>query len=111
MAGLSKKLVVVGLVLALAIIMGSDPIMVSGDDGVLCGVSAQGLMDCRPSVSGDEPQVPPTSDCCSALSGADLKCLCRLKNQRTLLRFYNIDPKQAMALPALCKIVDHAWHC
>ncbi|XP_054787988.1 putative lipid-transfer protein DIR1 [Prosopis cineraria] len=109
MAGLNEKLVVVGVFLAMAIV-GSETLVASGE-GVLCGMSTQGLMDCRPSVSGQQPQVPPTSDCCSALSGADLKCLCRLKNSKTLLTFYNIDPKQATALPAQCKVVDPVWHC
>ncbi|KAK4284687.1 hypothetical protein QN277_001482 [Acacia crassicarpa] len=117
MGGLNKKLVVVGLFLAMVAIIGSsEALRVSGDDdqGVLCGMSAQGLMDCRPSVSGQVPQVPPSNNCCSALSALSAdnrKCLCRLKNSKTLLYFYHVDPKQAMALPALCQIVDSSWRC
>ena len=112
MAGLNKKLVAMGIFLVMVTIIGSKPLMVNGANskGVMCGMSVAGLKSCEPSVSGQQPQVPPNKACCSALSGADLKCLCHLEDS-PLINFYSIDTDQAKALPALCKVVGSDWQC
>ncbi|CAK9140865.1 unnamed protein product [Ilex paraguariensis] len=68
----------------------------------LCNITEEGLMACKPSVTGATP-ADPTSECCEALAGADLTCLCSYKNSLTLPAL-GIDPDLAMALPAKCNL-------
>ncbi|QCD88523.1 putative lipid-transfer protein DIR1 [Vigna unguiculata] len=73
-----------------------------------CGMPKDGLKACLGSVSGENPG-DPTSDCCSAIGKADLKCFCRYKDSG-LLSIYGVDPNKCMQLPVKCKLVD-SFHC
>lgn len=76
-----------------------------------CHMTKSGLNSCKPYVSGDnsvDDQIP-SNACCSAISKADLQCLCRYMDSG-LLSFYGVDPKQAMELPVKCKLMD-SFHC
>lgn len=74
----------------------------------ICNMPVAGLMACKPSVTPPNPTAP-TSDCCSALSHADMKCLCSYKNSK-LLPSLGIDPKLAVKLPAKCNL-PHPANC
>ncbi|XVF84377.1 hypothetical protein PTKIN_Ptkin17bG0031800 [Pterospermum kingtungense] len=74
----------------------------------ICNMPASGLMACKPAVTPPNPP-PPTSTCCSALSHADMSCLCSYKNSN-LLPSLGIDPNLAMQLPSLCKL-PHPANC
>ncbi|KAK6259699.1 hypothetical protein SCA6_014173 [Theobroma cacao] len=63
----------------------------------LCDIDDKGLADCKPSVTQPNP-VDPSPDCCEALKGADLACLCSYKNSMWLPSF-GIDPMLALSLP------------
>ncbi|CAK9142604.1 unnamed protein product [Ilex paraguariensis] len=68
----------------------------------ICNISSEGLMACKPSVTPPNP-TPPSATCCSALSHADMSCLCSYKNS-SLLPSLGIDRKLAMQLPDKCKL-------
>ncbi|OMO94110.1 hypothetical protein CCACVL1_06165 [Corchorus capsularis] len=68
----------------------------------LCKMDDAGLAACKPSVSQPNP-VDPSSDCCDALKGADLTCLCSFKNSNWLPTF-GIDPTLALSLPPKCHL-------
>ncbi|XVE81030.1 hypothetical protein DITRI_Ditri15bG0030200 [Diplodiscus trichospermus] len=53
------------------------------DAQTICNMPASGLMACKPAVTPPNPP-PPTSTCCSALSHADMRCLCSYKNSKLL---------------------------
>ncbi|XP_057964139.1 putative lipid-transfer protein DIR1 [Malania oleifera] len=72
----------------------------------VCNVSEQGLLSCKPAVTQPNPQ-PPTHQCCQALSGANLTCLCQYKNS-FILPSLGINPALALALPARCNITTSA---
>ncbi|KAK9280724.1 hypothetical protein L1049_003612 [Liquidambar formosana] len=77
--------------------------MLQGSRGLsLCGVNEDGLMACKPSVTKPDP-VEPSPECCEAISGADLTCLCSYKNS-VMLPALGIDPDLAMELPAKCNL-------
>ncbi|RYR20964.1 hypothetical protein Ahy_B03g066192 [Arachis hypogaea] len=61
-----------------------------------------GLMACKPSVTQPNP-TDPTTECCNAVSNADLQCLCSYKNS-VELPFLGIDPDLAISLPAKCNL-------
>ncbi|KAF0908678.1 hypothetical protein E2562_027233 [Oryza meyeriana var. granulata] len=68
----------------------------------VCNMSNDEFMTCQPAAAATSNPTPsPSADCCSALSKADLPCLCSYKNS-TWLNLYNIDPKRAMQLPTKC---------
>ncbi|XP_071738061.1 putative lipid-transfer protein DIR1 [Rutidosis leptorrhynchoides] len=78
-------------------------VMINGLRAVeICNMTEDGLMACKPSVTNPNP-VDPTSECCKAVSGADLKCLCSYKDS-VMLPSLGIDPTLAIALPAKCNI-------
>lgn len=68
----------------------------------LCNVTEDGFTACKPSVTPPNP-VPPSPECCNAVSGADFKCLCSYKNS-FMLPSLGIDPDLALALPAKCNL-------
>lgn len=68
----------------------------------LCNMDEKGLMACKPSVTPPDP-VDPTEECCEALRGADLKCLCSYRNS-LMLPSIGIDPDLAIALPPKCSL-------
>ncbi|XP_022853203.1 putative lipid-transfer protein DIR1 [Olea europaea var. sylvestris] len=74
----------------------------------ICNMSGAGLMACKPAATPPTPP-PPSSACCSALSHADLRCLCSYKNSK-LLPSLGVDPNLAMQLPAKCKL-PHPAKC
>ncbi|KAL1816907.1 hypothetical protein DCAR_0521316 [Daucus carota subsp. sativus] len=72
----------------------------------LCNMSEDGLMACKPAVTAPEP-ADPTAECCQALSGADLSCLCSYRNS-FVLPSLGIDPDLALALPSKCNLTPPA---
>ncbi|KAK9283505.1 hypothetical protein L1049_011751 [Liquidambar formosana] len=74
----------------------------------ICNVSGGGLMSCKPAVTPPNPS-PPSAACCSAISHADLRCLCSYRNSK-LLPSLGIDPNLAMQLPDKCNL-PHPAHC
>ncbi|KAI5577207.1 hypothetical protein POPTR_T125404v4 [Populus trichocarpa] len=98
----TKKLVVVALVMAFALV--SNPIAAKGQV-TLCGMTKEGFASCKPSVQTGVNPLPPSYSCCSALEKADLSCLCFFKkNYPKMLTDNNIDPNLAMQLPAKCNM-------
>ncbi|KAJ8530152.1 hypothetical protein K7X08_036987 [Anisodus acutangulus] len=75
--------------------------------GDMCGLSISDLMECKPAVSGTKP-LPPSANCCAALSKADLPCLCTFKNS-PMLSMYKINSTLAIDLPSKCKL--HSPNC
>ncbi|XP_006657616.1 putative lipid-transfer protein DIR1 [Oryza brachyantha] len=68
----------------------------------VCNMSNDQFMACQPAAAATSNPTPsPSADCCTALSKADLSCLCSYKNS-PWLSLYNIDPSRAMQLPAKC---------
>ncbi|KAF7845166.1 putative lipid-transfer protein DIR1 [Senna tora] len=72
----------------------------------LCNMNDEGIEACKASVSEPNP-VDPSAECCSALAGADLECLCSYKDNPEL-PLLGIDPALAMALPAKCNLTTPA---
>lgn len=105
-----KKLGIVGgAVYLLGIILGMALVANgNGEQTSICSMTKEGFKSCEASVSGQNP-VPPSAACCSALSKADMQCLCLFKNSR-LLPFYGIDPNVALLLPAKCNLAQ-SFHC
>ncbi|MBA0590130.1 hypothetical protein Gorai_018847 [Gossypium raimondii] len=92
--------VTVKLVVVMMITVG---LMVEGSRAIsLCDMNDEGLEACKPSVTQPDP-VDPTPQCCEALKGANLTCLCSYKNSM-LLPSLGIDPTLAMGLPAKCSL-------
>ncbi|KAL5728054.1 hypothetical protein ACHQM5_001178 [Ranunculus cassubicifolius] len=85
------------LILVLATILGNE---VMKSDGLICGMEEEGMLSCRPSVSGRRP-TPPSRLCCSTVAVANAKCACKYKDA---LRALGIDPKLVLALPRKCKL-------
>ncbi|MBA0603740.1 hypothetical protein Gorai_002041 [Gossypium raimondii] len=78
-------------------------LMVEGSRAMtLCDMNDEGLEACKPSVRQPNP-VDPSPECCKALKGADLPCLCSYKNS-VWLGSFGIDPKLALDLPPKCKL-------
>lgn len=93
-----RKLVIVALMAGMVVSLNTE-----GSRALeLCKMSEQGLNACKPAVTQPNP-VNPTSECCQALSGADLTCLCSYKNSMVLPAL-GIDPNLALALPAKCNL-------
>ncbi|KAJ9189292.1 hypothetical protein P3X46_000602 [Hevea brasiliensis] len=101
-----QKLFVV-IVMLLAAISSNRVLQISNAQ-TICNMPMAGLMACKPSVTPPNPTAP-TSACCSALSHADMRCLCSYKNSK-LLPSLGIDPNLAIQLPAKCKL-PHPANC
>ncbi|KAL4593943.1 hypothetical protein ACB092_M005200 [Castanea dentata] len=82
------KLFVVVAVLLVAI--SSNGVLQISNAQTICNVSVSGLMACKSAVTPPNPTTPST-DCCTALSHADLRCLCSYRNSN-LLPSLGIDP-------------------
>lgn len=105
MMGSEKRVISLSVVLMVVIVI----VMMSSVNGQsICNVSISGLMACKPSVTLPNPATP-SADCCSALSHADLRCLCSYKNSK-LLPSLGIDPNLALQLPSTCKL-PHLPRC
>ncbi|KAL5781991.1 hypothetical protein ACOSP7_007020 [Xanthoceras sorbifolium] len=74
----------------------------------ICNMSVSDLMTCKPSVTPPNP-TQPTATCCSALSHANMQCLCGYRNSK-LLPSFGIDPNLAMQLPRKCNL-PHPPNC
>ncbi|KAB1213398.1 putative lipid-transfer protein DIR1 [Morella rubra] len=96
------------LVAVLLVAISSKGVLKVSNAQTICNMSASGLMACKPSVTRPNP-TPPSANCCTALSHADLHCLCSYKNS-TVLPSLGIDPDLALQLPGKCKL-PHAAHC
>ncbi|GMI92966.1 DIR1-like [Hibiscus trionum] len=94
----------VAFIVALVMVMA----IATTDAQTICNMPTSDLMACKPAVTPPNPP-PPTSTCCSALSHADMRCLCSYKNSN-LLPTLGIDPNLAMKLPSLCKL-PHPAKC
>lgn len=68
----------------------------------ICNVPLESLATCKPAVTQPHPTAP-SKECCTAISHADMKCLCSYKNS-TMLPSLGIDPDLAVHLPAKCQI-------
>ncbi|KAK7312360.1 hypothetical protein VNO77_36153 [Canavalia gladiata] len=102
-----KKVMILGMLLGLVMI-GSEPNLTKAQS--FCRMPKEGLKACLPScVNGENNVDPPSSACCTAISKADLKCLCQYRDSG-FLTFYGVDPDKAMQLPVKCKIMD-SFHC
>ncbi|KAG9447476.1 hypothetical protein H6P81_013604 [Aristolochia fimbriata] len=93
------KLAAVAMLLTLVIV---GEVKLSSADGGFCGMTQEGLLACKPSVSGQNP-TSPSNACCNALKGASMSCLCAYKNNNVLPAF-GINPKRAMELPVACNL-------
>ncbi|KAL6185537.1 hypothetical protein ACLB2K_041669 [Fragaria x ananassa] len=101
----ARKLV---LVVAVVLVMAACINVEVSEAQTICNVSVNNLMSCKPAVTKPNP-ARPTQACCSALSHADLGCLCSYRNSN-LLPSLGIDPKLAMQLPGKCKL-PHPANC
>ncbi|PON65964.1 Bifunctional inhibitor/plant lipid transfer protein/seed storage helical domain containing protein [Trema orientale] len=92
------------LVALLVLFMALAASMFEGSRAItFCNMSEDDLETCKPAVTAPNP-ADPTQQCCKALSGADLACLCSYKNNSFVLGALGIDPDLAMALPAKCNL-------
>lgn len=97
---MALKLAVLVAVIMAVVTVEATP-RLNGESGAsLCKMTEDGLLACKPSVTKPNP-VDPSADCCKALSGADLDCLCSYRNSMVLPAL-GIDPELAMGLPAKC---------
>lgn len=74
----------------------------------ICNMSYEGLMACKPAATPPNPP-PPTTTCCSALSHADMVCLCSYRNSKVLPSL-GVDPNLAMQLLDKCDL-PHPARC
>ncbi|RDY14376.1 putative lipid-transfer protein DIR1, partial [Mucuna pruriens] len=94
MMSLKERVVVVALAM---VVIGSGINALN-----ICNVPVGDLMTCKPAATAPNPPAP-TAECCSAISHADLPCLCGYKNS-PILPSIGIDPDLAVQLPAKCNI-------
>lgn len=93
---------VIGIVRAAVIVAAILAVLDVAAGATLCNVTEDGFAACKPSVTPPDP-VAPSPECCDAITGADLKCLCSYKNS-FMLPSLGIDPDLALALPAKCNV-------
>ncbi|GFY98095.1 hypothetical protein Acr_12g0006360 [Actinidia rufa] len=101
MEAYSKKLVITIMVVLL---IGMCIVKESHAQGGMCNLSIMSLLMCKPAMTPPKP-TPPSEACCSALSNADLACLCQYKHS-PLLEVFNIDANLLVQLPTKCKLPD-----
>ncbi|KAJ7979102.1 Bifunctional inhibitor/plant lipid transfer protein/seed storage helical domain containing protein [Quillaja saponaria] len=94
--------------LMLIIAISNNGILQFSNAQTICNVPISGLMACKPAVTPPNP-TPPSTVCCSALTHANMRCLCSYRNS-TLLPTLGIDPNLAVQLPEKCKF-PHPAHC
>lgn len=69
----------------------------------ICNLTSDGIRACQPAAAIRNPTNGPSAECCAALAGANLPCLCQYKNAPGVwARIYKIDVNRAMALPGKC---------
>ncbi|KAI4344987.1 hypothetical protein L6164_012157 [Bauhinia variegata] len=105
--GSEKRVLILAFVLLLSSLTDYGALRLSNAQ-TLCNVSLAGIMACKPAVTAPNPG-PPSGDCCSALSHADMRCLCSYRNSK-LLPSLGIDPNLAMQLPGKCHL-PHPANC
>ncbi|OWM87977.1 putative lipid-transfer protein DIR1 [Punica granatum] len=96
-----RRAILVLVLLIAAIVCGSHA-------QTICNVPYAGLMACKPAATPPNPP-PPTAACCTALSHANMGCLCSYKNSK-LLPSLGVDPNLAMQLPDKCHL-PHPARC
>ena len=106
------RVITVVVVLVAAAVLGAADAGSKGSKGskqqtILCNMTQDGLMECKPAVTKGAPPVDPTPACCAALGTADLSCLCGYKHS-LFLPSLGIDPELAMKLPEKCSLVSPA---
>ncbi|KAK3126818.1 hypothetical protein QOZ80_7AG0563290 [Eleusine coracana subsp. coracana] len=88
-----------GALLAIVVVLAASAEVAHG----ICNLSRDGIRACQPAAATHNPTNEPSAECCSALAGANLPCLCRYKSSAGVwVRFYRIDINRAMGLPAKC---------
>ncbi|KAF8655103.1 hypothetical protein HU200_061236 [Digitaria exilis] len=88
-----------GALLTILFVLATSAEMAHG----ICKLSSNGIKECQPAAAIRNPTDRPSAECCAALAGADLSCLCRYKNAAGVwVRFYRIDINRAMGLPGKC---------
>lgn len=90
------KAVAVALALVLIAMIGL------GEAQTVCNMSFPDIFSCSSSMMPPNP-TPPTAQCCTALSHADLKCLCDYLKAGAF-SYLGIDPSLALQLPNKCNI-------
>jgi Probable lipid transfer len=95
---LSSKLVFAAMVLSCLIASDKLAFAIS-----VCKMSDDGISACLPSVRGSNPPLPP-SNCCRAVRGADLPCLCSYQHSY-LVGAMGINTVRAKEIPSKCGIV------
>lgn len=70
----------------------------------ICGVNAEGLKSCKPAVRAWNPLLPST-ECCAALSNADMQCMCAFKTA------LGMDPNLASHLPVKYCNIFQSLYC
>ncbi|KAL1295516.1 hypothetical protein HN51_056394 [Arachis hypogaea] len=98
MGSKSSSSMVALAIMALSVVAMLDGCMAQS----FCNTSLAELFKCKPAVTPPNP-LPPTQECCAVVSKADLKCLCRLKNN-PLVSTLEIDLNLAFQLPAKCNL-------
>ncbi|XP_008792988.1 putative lipid-transfer protein DIR1 [Phoenix dactylifera] len=96
------RTVAFALAIVLVVATTMEMSLASGAQG-FCNMTRDELMACKPSISTAKPVEKPADACCTALSHADLPCLCAYKNSG-MLPYLGIDPNLAMQLPAKCSV-------
>ncbi|KAI3418280.1 AAI domain-containing protein [Psidium guajava] len=94
------------VVLAAAMVVVAVTLAGGAEAITLCKMSSDQLMACKPAVTKPDP-AEPTPECCTALSAADLGCLCSYRNS-AVLPALGIDPDLALGLPAKCGLTPPA---
>ncbi|XP_050207006.1 uncharacterized protein LOC126656475 [Mercurialis annua] len=69
----------------------------------LCKISGHGLLACKPSATRTNTVDPPPQECCQALTGANLTCLCSFRDSQ-MMDYIGFDSNLALGLPAKCNL-------
>ncbi|KMT00485.1 hypothetical protein BVRB_9g217850 [Beta vulgaris subsp. vulgaris] len=103
MEGYNKKVfIVIGFVLATFMMVAKANVDQVSPGHIICQMTQQGFEACLPSVTKTN-HVPPSKPCCSAVSKANFRCLCKHRDS-PLLAAYGVSPALAMALPSKCNV-------
>ncbi|XP_062204089.1 putative lipid-transfer protein DIR1 [Phragmites australis] len=93
------KAQVMGSLLTIVVVLAASAEVAHG----ICNLSSNGIRACQPAAAIRNPTNAPSAECCTALAGTDLQCLCRYKGAAAVwARIYGIDINRAMGLPGKC---------
>ncbi|KAJ0971907.1 hypothetical protein J5N97_019866 [Dioscorea zingiberensis] len=94
--------IAVALLAALLVLLPST--LASYDETGFCKMSQKAMEACRPAMTiGADPAMPVADDCCTALKGANMPCLCA-QRANPMIKYFGIDPKLALNLPSKCNV-------